>query len=865
LVQHATGDRGDACPCREDLVGDADDAELLRETDGAETADRTADDRHHETAAPSPRPYEREDQQRDAAEQHRRRYETGGRQQGRLAGDAHPHCLRAALCRNLELVETDPVVGDVADVHQRRRRRGHCRIELVLDQWDVAEREHDLDVEDVGRHVGVGRDLDGLVRIELERVARCVVVADALAVDEGLARCALLDAGWARAGMARRPHHNDNREQRGQPRQAGLTCHATSFAQYASRRRRDAAVTPATHAHLTHLRRGVPMAELKISAAVGTGAPNRPIDVRIVQYLLNKVRPTEGGPEVRLEMRSGICGPKTIAAIRRFQQQQFGSADGRVDPGKRTLKKLNEIDNRSTDKVIVTNNSVLVAKYGDGAADIELALGELVDADKTRGVVTRVVSLDDPIAMGSLGAPVVTDPTDQQANKAAIDAVYVATLPDYLMIVGAPDVVPHQDLVNPVYQAGADDDVTVPSDLPYACEARYSTDIKTFLAPTRVVGRLPDLMANTHDGSAEPSVLVDLLDRASTWRSQRRGAYQDPLAMSAAVWTGSSQLSVAHTFGSTAELHLVPPDGPEWEDEQIAFRSHFINCHGSPIDPTFYGQPADGESKFPEAHLASRLAGRVSRGTVVAAECCYGAELYDPADQVDGQAGFANTYLNEGAHGFCGSSNIAYGPSDTNDLADLICQWFLDGMLDGASLGRALLDTRQRYVLDGHTGPTDLKTLAQFHLIGDPSIHPVRSAQQRHRALGAAEDDEMPIDPTASRQERRARSRAMAAVLESMPVARAAPDRGRPPEVDEALRTLTERTGRSYGEPLTFVVEGGAAARDRGLTDEVTPDVAIHVLLSGDTDASIPGRVVHVIEAREEHGTIVGYREYSSR
>src|SRR5580692_156824 len=44
----------------------------------------------------------------------------------------------------------------------------------------------------------------------------------------------------------------------------------------------------------------------------------------------------------------------------------------------------------------------------------------------------------------------------------------------------------------------------------------------------------------------------------------------------------------------------------------------------------FYGQPL-GQAVYPDAHLATWIDGRVSAGTVVAAECCYGAELYDPA------------------------------------------------------------------------------------------------------------------------------------------------------------------------------------------------------------------------------------------
>jgi hypothetical protein len=47
--------------------------------------------------------------------------------------------------------------------------------------------------------------------------------------------------------------------------------------------------------------------------------------------------------------------------------------------------------------------------------------------------------------------------------------------------------------------------------------------------------------------------------------------------------------------------------------------------------------------------------------------------------------------------------------------------------LAGASLGRAVLEARQQYAASmTDLDPVDLKTLAQFNLLGDPSIHPVR-------------------------------------------------------------------------------------------------------------------------------------------
>ena len=54
------------------------------------------------------------------------------------------------------------------------------------------------------------------------------------------------------------------------------------------------------------------------------------------------------------------------------------------------------------------------------------------------------------------------------------------------------------------------------------------------------------------------------------------------------------------------------------------------------------------------------------------------------------------------------------------------CRYTLEGIITGSSTGRALLDARQRYIREiAAMGPEDLKTVAQFDLLGDPSVVPV--------------------------------------------------------------------------------------------------------------------------------------------
>lgn len=71
----------------------------------------------------------------------------------------------------------------------------------------------------------------------------------------------------------------------------------------------------------------------QLGASVGKGGKNAPEDVTLVQQLLID-RGEDPGPV------DGICGARTIAAIRGFQDRFLARPDGRVDPGGRTIREL---------------------------------------------------------------------------------------------------------------------------------------------------------------------------------------------------------------------------------------------------------------------------------------------------------------------------------------------------------------------------------------------------------------------------------------------------------------------------------------------------------------------------------------------
>jgi hypothetical protein len=121
---------------------------------------------------------------------------------------------------------------------------------------------------------------------------------------------------------------------------------------------------------------------------------------------------------------------------------------------------------------------------------------------------------------------------------------------------------------------------------------------------------------------------------------------------------------------------------------------------------------------------------KISYGTVTAAECCYGALLYNPNRPNKIHLPISNTYLKNNAIAFVGSTTAAYGPSDSQGGADYITQYFLIAVQKGASTGRSFLEAQQRFVEKGDVkmDPTDLKTIIQFLLLGDPSITPIEDS-----------------------------------------------------------------------------------------------------------------------------------------
>jgi peptidoglycan hydrolase-like protein with peptidoglycan-binding domain len=90
--------------------------------------------------------------------------------------------------------------------------------------------------------------------------------------------------------------------------------------------------------------------EIKIIASVGENAKNRESDVRVVQKALNNIMQYNILAPLPPLAEDGIAGRKTKVAIRQFQRVAVGmtAPDGRIDPGGKTIVKLNAVINTAT-------------------------------------------------------------------------------------------------------------------------------------------------------------------------------------------------------------------------------------------------------------------------------------------------------------------------------------------------------------------------------------------------------------------------------------------------------------------------------------------------------------------------------------
>jgi tetratricopeptide (TPR) repeat protein len=394
-------------------------------------------------------------------------------------------------------------------------------------------------------------------------------------------------------------------------------------------------------------------------------------------------------------------------------------------------------DGRTFTQVVLSSRAGLQQRFGaDGFIAVDRRLQQYAMALQRRGVIAHICYCDDPVSLqldeGIAAAPVAAEAGTLRDLLRTLSGALTArgrTL-GAALIVGGDEIVPFHRLPNPL----PDDDVVVLSDNP------YGTDDPAYVAPQRMVARLPD------GNSGDPSLLFAQLDRMTAYhygsrpqsnRSRRlfggRQAHDPPeldmlsAGYCAEIWNDVSR-AVLDALTPDAPLTSSPPHLAENLDLR-ALRNRrllYFNLHGAAGLPNFYGQPdavwPGAATRLPVALRPDQIDADIADGVLILSEACYGAEIVGRT--VD--TSIPLRALAHGALAFVGATVNAYGTmTDPLIGADLLFQHMLKHLARGEPVGRALHQARIEFAQDmyrrqGFLDDVDIKTLIEFVLLGDP-------------------------------------------------------------------------------------------------------------------------------------------------
>lgn len=394
-------------------------------------------------------------------------------------------------------------------------------------------------------------------------------------------------------------------------------------------------------------------------------------------------------------------------------------------------------DGRTFTQVVLSSRAALQRRFGaDGFSAVDQRLQQYAMALQRRGVMAHICYCDDEASLrldeGIAAAPASAEAgalRDLLRTLSGALAERGRTL-GAALLVGGDEIVPFHRLPNPL----PDDDIVVLSDNPYA------TDDPAYVAPQRMVARLPD--GNTND----PSLLFTQLDRLTAYhygsrpqssRSRRvfsrRRTHDAPeldiwsAGYCAEIWKDASR-AVLDALTADAPLTSSPPHLAENLDLRALHdrRLLYFNLHGAAGLPNFYGQPdavwPGAATRLPVALRPDQIDADIADGALILSEACYGAEL--AGRTVD--TSIPLRALAHGALAFVGATVNAYGTmTDPLIGADLLFQHMLKHLARGEPVGRALHQARlefaqEMYRRQGFLDDVDIKTLIEFVLFGDP-------------------------------------------------------------------------------------------------------------------------------------------------
>jgi hypothetical protein len=189
----------------------------------------------------------------------------------------------------------------------------------------------------------------------------------------------------------------------------------------------------------------------------------------------------------------------------------------------------------------------------------------------------------------------------------------------------------------------------------------------------------------------------------------------------------------------------------------------------------------------------------------------------------------------------------------------------LESVRKGASIGRAALEARQQFAQGAaQLDPVDLKTLAQFILLGDPSVHPITASTP----TTVPKSSEVKAE-RAFRAERRQKLRSMGGFLvqntaTASKASTAARSRG---ALTATLARIAVKAGLDDKVLFTaFDVRPGSATQARMKTKAAPPVTRYHLSIGKPKGIAPVGVQTGIaVVAKEVGGQVVGFRVYHQR
>lgn len=349
--------------------------------------------------------------------------------------------------------------------------------------------------------------------------------------------------------------------------------------------------------------------------------------------------------------------------------------------------------------LIITRENALISQLeGAGADRFHKELCEYIAKAEDRGIKYYYCDFDACAFHDGDGTV--------ESVVASLRKIVEVARPKYLFILGNEDVI---DVARWENQTG-DGDETVESDLCYStldvCTPwdgqQYNFD------EVMRVGRLP-----SHDGET-------LYSYCRYFESAKRyiGTIDvvRSYGLSALVWEEESNDEYKEISRDKVDV------SPEVTNDDVHSRICddtnllFFNLHGSDDTEFWYGQE---DSSYPEAFSPTILENR-ERPYFLGVEACYGARYLDGLSD---EESIMMTALRNNCLAFLGSSKIAFGTSrPKGSCADIVVGDYVKYLAKGFSAGDAYVEGLRRLDSDSDDmDDSDIKTLAEFALYGDPS------------------------------------------------------------------------------------------------------------------------------------------------